>query len=227
MPHGRNDAERRAGERSAKLGDQFLERVFLRSVRARQVAVESRAVTTGMSEFVQRGAVPVDWLEIGGRRRHLHIILRRDIEGATATDTELDACRLDQRLHAWLDRAGRWWRGDRRNLFRETIALVDVEDREALEEWNCLRFLAGLGCAFLLVIGNEAVSIDNGCAVLTLPDMAAHRQRLAEGEPTLSREAVLDDRAPEDQDVEPLYCRLVAAFFGMASGAFAAAVPQG
>src|SRR4051812_47783452 len=140
-----------------------------------------------MSEFVQRGAVPVDWLEIGGRRRHLHIILRRDIEGATATDTELD-CRLDQRLHAWLDRAGGWWRGDRRNLFRETIALVDVEDREALEEWNRLRFLAGLGCALLLVIGNEAVSIDNGCAVLTLPDMAAHRQRLAEGEPTLSRE---------------------------------------
>ena len=50
VPHGRNDAERRAGERSAKLGDQFLERVFLRFVRARQVAVKSRAVTTGMSE---------------------------------------------------------------------------------------------------------------------------------------------------------------------------------
>jgi hypothetical protein len=44
-----------------------------------------------VTEFVQRGAVPVDRLEIGLRRRHLHIVVCRHVEGAAAADTEL-AC---------------------------------------------------------------------------------------------------------------------------------------
>ena len=75
---------------------------------------------------------------------------------------------------------------------RQTFALRQVEDGEALEERDRLRFLAGLLHPLLLVIRNEAVGIDDGGAVLALADIAAERQRLAEGDPALDREAVLD-----------------------------------
>ena len=79
--------------------------------------------------------------------------------------------------------------------------------------------------AFL--VGHEAVRIDDRGAVLALADIAAEAERLAESEPALAGKAALDDGAPEDQHVDPGIAALVAAFFGMASDAFAAAVPQG
>jgi hypothetical protein len=48
-----------------------------------------------MTEFVKRGAVPIYWLEIGLRRRDLHIILRGYIEGPVAADAKIDARVLD------------------------------------------------------------------------------------------------------------------------------------
>jgi hypothetical protein len=56
--------------------------------------------------------------------------------------------------------------------------------------------------------------------------MAAEPERLAKGEPALSREAMLDHRTPQDQHI-PEYSRRVAALRGMASGALIAGVPQG
>ena len=44
-----------------------------------------------MTEFVQRGAVPVDRLEIGLRRRDLHVVFGGSIEGAIAADAEVNA----------------------------------------------------------------------------------------------------------------------------------------
>jgi hypothetical protein len=58
------------------------------------------------------------------------------------------------------------------------------------------------------------------CAAFAFADIAAEAERLAEGDPALDKEAVLDDGAPEDQHVDP-------AFFGIANGALAAAVPHG
>jgi hypothetical protein len=43
----------------------------------------------------------------------------------------------------------------------------------------------------------------------------------------LAREAALDHSTPKNRTLMPLYCRSVEAFFGIASNAFAAAVPQG
>ena len=51
----------------------------------------------------------------------------------------------------------------------------------------------------------------NGCrtfpsadlAQYSIPDMAAEPERLAKGEPALSGEAVLDDRTPQDQHIDP------------------------
>ena len=62
----------------------------------------------------------------------------------------------------------------------QVFALRRVEDREALQERDRLGFLAGLSRALLLVVGDEAVGIDDGRAALALADIAAERQRLAE-----------------------------------------------
>src|SRR5262249_9532379 len=65
-----------------------------------------------------------------------------------------------------------------------------------------LRLLAGLEGPLLFVLGDEAVGKDDGRAVLALPDMAAERERPAEGEPALTGETMFDDGAPQDQDVD-------------------------
>ena len=52
--------------------------------------------------------------------------------------------------------------------------------------------------------------------------MAAEPERLAKGEPALSRETVLDDGPPQDQHLIPEYPRCVAALRGMASDALIA-----
>ena len=59
-----------------------------------------------MTEFMQRGAMPVDRLEIGLWRRDLHVIFGRSVEGAIAADTKGDASRLDQGFDRRLDKPG-------------------------------------------------------------------------------------------------------------------------
>ena len=71
-------------------------------------------------------------------------------------------------------------------ILRQTFALRQVEDGEALEERDRLRFLAGLSRPFLLVVGNEAVGIDDGGAVLALADVAAEAEGLAKRQPALA-----------------------------------------
>ncbi len=165
-----------------------------------------------MPQLVQGGAVPVDRLEIGLRRRDHHEVRTRRIEGAVAADAEVDAGRPDQRLDARLDQARRRrWR-DGRYLGRQVFALGSVKDGEPLQERDGGRFLAGLASASLLVIRHKAVGIDDGGALLALADIAAERERLAKGQPALGGEAVLDDGAPEAQDVDP---RILAAGGGV------------
>jgi hypothetical protein len=61
---------------------------------------------------------------------------------------------------------------------RQTFALREVEDGEALKERDRLRFLAGLPGAPLLVVGNEALGVDDRRAALALADVAAEAERL-------------------------------------------------
>src|SRR5215831_4786833 len=104
-----------------------------------------------MTELMQRGPVPIDRLEIGLRRRDLHIVFSRCIECAIAANMERDAGGLDQRLDRGLDQARRrWWRGGG-DVRGQTVALVGIEDRKAFEKWNRLRFLAGFGSTSLFV----------------------------------------------------------------------------
>src|SRR3546814_11163381 len=57
--------------------------------------------------------------------------------------------------------------------------------------------------AFALGVRDEPVRIEHGRAALALADMAAERQRLAEGQPRLRREALVVQGSPEQKDVDP------------------------
>jgi hypothetical protein len=179
VAHGRHDAEQRTGKRSAEFGDQLLEGIFLGAVRSAEIAIEARLMTTGMGQFMERRAVPIDRLEIGRRRRHLHVILRRRIEGAIAADAEVDAGRLDQGLDCWLDHAGKRWRYGGRDIGRQAVALIAVKDGKPLEEWNGLRFLAGLVRSPLFFGRHETISVDHRSSAFALADMAAESESLA------------------------------------------------
>ena len=175
MPHSRDDAERRTAEGGVQFSDQLLESILPGAVGAAEVAVQARGVATGVTEFVQRRAVPVNRMEIGGRRWHLHVVFGRRVEGAVAADAEVDAGCPDQRFHGRLDQSGRWRRCGGRDLFREIIALIGIKDGESLQERDRLRFFVDFGGAALLVLWHEAVGIDNRRAVLALADMTTER----------------------------------------------------
>lgn len=155
-----------------------------------------------MGQFVQAGPVIVDLLEKGRLRRHLHIIMRRDIEGAVAADAEVDAARRDDRFRDRHDLAF----GQRGRIGRkagtQSLALRDVEDGKAFQEGNGLGVAAGFDGTRLFGLGYEAVGIDNGGAVLAFPDRTARFQCLAEGQPALRGKAMLDHRAPQDQHID-------------------------
>ena len=157
----------------------------------------------GVTQFVQSRPVPVDRLEIGLRRRHLAVVGRRGVEGAIAADAKVDARRPDQRLDLRFDDAGRRRWGRDGDILRQAVALRGVEHGEALEERDRGGVLAGLAGAAFLVLRCETVGIDDGGAVFAPADVAAKRQGLAEGEPALTGKAVLDDRTPEDQHIDP------------------------
>ena len=142
----------------------------------------------------------VDRLEEARRRRHLDVIGARHIEGAVAADADIGAGRADQRLGLRQDQVFGKRRGRRRDVGRQILALVGVEDREALEERDRFGFVAGLGGARALAVGNEAVGIDDRGALFALLDMRADFERLAEGEPVLAGEAALGDRATTESE---------------------------
>ena len=156
-----------------------------------------------MAQLVERGAVPVDRFEIGGRWRDLHEVVRRAVEGAVAADPKIRSRGPDQRLGSRLDHAWRRRRRDGGDLLGQVLALVGVEHREALEERNRLRLFSVLGGPLALIVRDEAVGVDDGRTAFALPDIGAEPECLAECEPALAGEAALDDRPPKDQDVDP------------------------
>src|SRR3546814_1122155 len=85
-------------------------------------------------------------------------------------------------------------------LFPYTTLFRSIEHGKALEEGNGGWIVTIVLCPATLVIGNEAIGIYDGGAVFAFADIAAQPQSLAEGEPALRGEAMLNDRAPEDQD---------------------------
>src|SRR3546814_878960 len=107
--------------------------------------------------------------------------------------------------------------GKRRGIGRQPgaqpLALRDIEHGEALEERHCLGVATLARSPLFLRLGSEAVGIDDGHATLALADAPACFLRLPEGQPRLRRPAMLDDRAPQDQDID---ARIVARGQGVA-----------
>ena len=131
----------------------------------------------------------IDRLKERGGRGHLDVIGARHVEGAGAADADLGAGGNDQRLglrqyQVFGDRFRH-----RRDFGRKIRALVGIEHREALEERDRVRLVAGFGGTSAFAVGNKAVGIDDGGAAFALPDMGAEFERLAEGEPFLVGEA--------------------------------------
>lgn len=115
-----------------------------------------------------------------------------------AADPEVDASRLDELFDLGLDQAWRRRRRRRCDLRRQAIALIGVEDREALEKCNGLCFLTVLARAPLFVDRHKAVGKNNRSSALALADVTAERQCLAEGKPALTCECALSGGSPEN-----------------------------
>src|SRR4029077_17584104 len=92
--------------------------------------------------------------------------------------------------------------GCRRPLFRQVLALVGVEHRESLEEWDHPGLIAVAFSPLALFFGRETVCVDDSRAVFAFADIAAEATRLAKGEPALAGEEALNDGPPKDQHVD-------------------------
>src|SRR5258706_10286917 len=110
-----------------------------------------------MANLVQRGPVPIDWLEIRVGPRDLHIIVGRTVEGAIATDAEIGAGRGDQRFGLRQDQTVRHRHGRGYETLGKALALIAVEDREAFEEWDRARLVAVAFGPLAFVVRDEAV----------------------------------------------------------------------
>src|SRR5437879_4698042 len=110
-----------------------------------------------MATFMKNRPVKIYRLEESRRRWHLDVIGARDIEGAVAADADIGAGGPDQRFGLRQDEifgSGCWrWR----DVGGKILALVGIEDREALKERDRFRLVAGLRGARAFAVGNEAV----------------------------------------------------------------------
>jgi hypothetical protein len=156
-----------------------------------------------MTEFMHRRPVPIDGLEIRLGPRHLDEIVDRTVKGAFTADAEVSAGGVDQGLGVRQDKPLGNRHGSGHQPFRQVLALVGIEHREAFQEWNRVRLVSVALGPPAFVVGREAVRVDDCCAVLSLANIAAEAKRLSESEPGLTGEAALDDGGPEDQHVDP------------------------
>ncbi len=156
-----------------------------------------------MAKLVQRGAVIIDLVKEGRLRRDLHIIRARRVKRFGPANAKVGPGRDYQRL----GNGHRLALGQRRRgngePFGQAVALVDVEQGNALEERYGARVVVVAPRPLALILGSEAVSINHGHAALALADGAASVERLGEGQPALRGMAALDDRAPQQQDINP------------------------
>jgi hypothetical protein len=137
-------------------------------------------VATPMGQLVQFRAKPVYRLKIGFLRRNLDEVVRRRIERHVAPDADVGAScgndGFDMRQHL---RPARQRRSI--GISRNAVALLDMEDGEALEEADAPRLLAGGSRLIPLQLGKEGVGIDDHSAFFALANSAAEGERLLEG----------------------------------------------
>ena len=107
----------------------------------------------------------------------------------------------DEGVNRGFNQASRRWRSSGCDAVWQFLALIDVENGKSFEEWNRLRVFTGLGGAALFVIRHETICVNNSSTALSLANVAAKRERLTKGEPTLTCKSAFDHGSPEDEDV--------------------------
>lgn len=83
-------------------------------------------------------------------------------------------------------RPGGGWQCLDSDILGQALTLRSIEHGEPFEERDRLGLLAGLADALLLVVGNEAVGIDDSGAAFALHHIAAERKGLAKRQPALA-----------------------------------------
>src|SRR5260370_27274211 len=170
-------------------------------------------MAAGVSEFVQGSPMPMDGLEIGFGRRHLNEIERQIIKGAIAANAKIGAGGSDHGFGLGQDQSLGNRCGSACQFRREIFALVGVEHCKSLQEADRVGLASVALGASAFLIWREAVGVDYGRAPLTLADVSAKAERLAEGKPALACESALDDDIPKDQYVDAgiaaLGCRVL------------------
>jgi hypothetical protein len=146
-----------------------------------------------MAELVQRCAVPVDRFEIRLGPRHLNVVERGGIERFVAAQAQVGPARADQGLDLGQDETVRDRRRNGDQVGGKSVALGDVEHGEALQERYRVRLVALLPRPGALLVRDKPVGEHHRGATLTFADISAQAQGLAEGEPALAREAMLDN----------------------------------
>ena len=155
-----------------------------------------------MPEFMQLGPVPVDRLEIRLLRRDLDEVVARRIERHLAPDANIRPGRRNDCFNLRQDFcATRKWREIR--VSWDPLALLHMENSEALQEANAAGVFAGRARLRLFVLRDKRVGIDNRRSLLALAHIAAESERLFEGQPALRWPALLDGGRPEQEDVDP------------------------
>src|SRR5690606_20910470 len=84
----------------------------------------------------------------------------------------------------------------------QAIALVEIENDEALQEGDASRLIAVASCPLALASRHETVGIDDCGSAFALADMTAQRTRLTKSKPALDGMSALDRRTPQKQHID-------------------------
>ena len=146
-------------------------------------------------------AAEIDGFEERLWRRHADEVAGHVIVGLVAADADVRPGGADQLLELRQDETGVGWRARGNDVVGQAIALLDVEHGEAFEERDGAGRRAIVMRPSALVVGDEAVGIDDGGPALALADVASKRAGLPESQPALRGIALLDDGVPQDEDI--------------------------
>src|SRR5580692_10613896 len=105
--------------------------------------------------------MPIDRFKVRLRRWNLREITNGVVERACAPDAEIDLRCPDQSLNLRLNQTRRQGRRGHCDRFGQAVALIDVEDREAFEEWDGTWRFARFFGTLTFILGREAIGIDD------------------------------------------------------------------
>jgi hypothetical protein len=193
----RHDAEGGAQEGAADFRDQFFARISGRSKAPGKIAVQPMLGPAPVRQLMQRRAIKIDRLVKAFLRRGVNRIGADVVVSLGIGAVEGGTRRRNQRL------GGRDRQGLRNLLLLDgviewqAVALGDIENGKALEERNApAAVLAAFRGVCAVRLWREGIGINDGCAALALPHIAAEGQRLLESQPAIDGEAVPKQRIP-------------------------------